>query len=424
MKGDSITVRGEGSHANPWQLHTSGSRTASNLSPASIGLKDNLAGIFQSSPHSPIDMAVIFNNLRRLGTQKLAFSPMLSWDEPDAIGLVAMENTLSEFNSVVLAAPVTRGATAESLPPYFRRASLATESISCDLSGIPVVNRVSIPNLIHGGENSLAGFGVIDSEPTTEAIHLIARWDDRIVFAFPVVAAAQNLEIGVDDLLIKVGSHIQFGKQGPKVKIDEFGRLAIDFDQEVETDLLAEDLIDAELSMSELPALKNTLLCDLRSHADITTRHFNRLLIPSIEKLMSGHTESGQGDFIRLASQWELFILFVVAFSWSIGTYRNWIILVAQLALLPIAVFWGMRHGIWLPGLGMIIIVLIGWVCSSFFGRGRKQTTSMPRLGRLLFKTNSEDRMKIPDSSDHSAESQDYALAPKNAGLDSTHESD
>ena len=422
-----ITVEGKGSHASPWELQTTSPSEIPAELPASIGLKDNLDDIFQSSPHSPIDMAVIFNNLRRLGTQKLACSVLLSWDDPDAISLAAMESAMEEFDSVVLAAPVTRGAITETMPPDFRRASVSVDSIAGDTSSLPVINRVSVPTLIRGGDNSLAGFSIIDSQPSAEAIHLVARWDERVVFAFPVVAAAQHLGIAMEDLQVEIGSHIQFGDGGPKVAVDEFGRLGVDFDQEVQPDLLAEDLIDAELGNLELPSFASALLCDFRSHADITTRDFNRVMVPSVQMMITGEGEARQSEFARLSSHWELLFLLLVALSWSLGKNRNWIILIVQLIGFSLAQWYGMRDGIWLPGIAVVITVIIGWLCSTVLGQGRKRTTSMPRLDRLEFEsapTEAAVSSSAPEAPDKPAEEEDYALAPKSADIDSKHESD
>ncbi len=430
MVDEPIEIEGSGSHANPWQLSSYQEPFASVAVTGTVGLKDNLDEIFQSSPHSPIDIAVIFNNMRRLGTQQLACSVLLSWEDPDAIGLAAMESALSEFESVTLAAPVTRGAVSETMPPGFRRASIPIEQISGDVSALPVVNRISVPNLIHGGDNSMLGFEVIDSEPMTEKLPLMARWDDRVILSFPLVAILQRFDVPIEGIRVDVGSHLQATKEGARIPIDEFGRLDLKLDQQTETELLAEDLIDAEMGSPDLPHLGKVILCDFRSHADITSRDFNRAIIPGINKILSGgdRTEAKALKFSRISSVLEMSFLLIMALGLSVTSQltrrtHSLVCLVAIPACL-LGLWIGAQNGLWLPGVAMLATVITAWLSSFAWGQDRKRTTSMPRLDRLEFDAAATSSAKTQPAPDKPEEEQDYALAPKDAGIDSKHESD
>ena len=430
----SMKIEGNGSHFKPWQLSSEAERPTMVEATGTIGLKDNLDGIFQDSPHAPIDMAVILNNLQRLGTRQLACSVLLAWDEPDPIGLAALENALSEFESVVLATPVTRGPIMDAMPAGLRRASLPIDRVEGDLSSLPVINRTSIPSLIHGGDNTMIGFGVIDSDPMTEKLPLMARWDDRLIFSFPMVATMQRAGISINDIQIEVGSHIQFSKQGARIPIDEFGRLDVVLNSQADTELLAEDLIDAELGSDELPDLGKALLCDFRSHADITTRDFNRAVIPGINMLLSGGgpIEAVELQFTRISSVWEMVLLLLWATAMAAVTLLNrpWVGLAGLAAFLSIAVgLWVCtRQGIWLPGIAAWAAVVVAQIFAACTGSQRKRTTSMPRLNRLEFESAgpkpADHPKQVTPAPDKPEEEQDYALAPKDAGLDSKHESD
>ena len=307
LAGEEAQTEGKGSHAKPWRLLSGSGEQLPGELPATIALKDNLDEIFQGSPHAAIDLAVIFNNMQRLGTRQLASSVLLAWEDPDPIGLSALETAMADFESVVLAAPVTRGAIMETIPPGFRHASVSADRLAGDLSSLPVVNRVSIPNLIHGGDNAMLGFEVIDSAPTEDRIPLLARWDDRVIFSFPLVVMIQQLGIKPTDLKIKMGSHLQLGDQGPRIPIDEFGRLDPgDGTDQHEADLLAEELIDAESGDDELPELTHAILCDFRSHGDITSRDFNRMIPAAVAAMTTARTESVELEFVRISSTWEM----------------------------------------------------------------------------------------------------------------------
>lgn len=422
MAGSPVEISGAGSHADPWQMSFRSNPAGGSNMPGTVILKDNHENIFQSSPHSPIDMAVIFKNLQRLGTKHLACSVLLSWEEPDPIALTALEGTLLDFESVVLAAPVTRGPTMKAMPANFRRASIALEKLSGDPSSIPVVNRVSIPSIIHGGENAMAGFEVIDSEPAAEHLHLMARWDDRVIFSFPVIATLRQLGLNPDDLKIEAGSHLQLGLAGPCIPIDEFGRIAIEsLSVSPKTDLSAIELIDAEVGDSKLPDLKQVILCDLRSHADVAKRDFNRLIPSCMEKLLQGQGISEQLTFKRLGSSVELPLLLVLALALSFaglqGRVKMSMIYLLVLGGCSTATWLGLQNEQWLPILATLVIVATAWACSIIPTLRRKRTTtSMPRLDRLKFDALEEAKDPYED--------QDYALAPKEPGLESRHESD
>lgn len=396
----SVIISGSGIAADPWKLRSNPAVDVSELQPTTVALMDDLEGIFQSSPHSPIDLAVIFKNLRDLGTRQLACSVLLAWEDPDPISLTAMESALLEFDSVVLAIPVTRGAIMNAMPPDLRRASLPTQQLGGDSSLLPTVNRASVPTLIHGGENAMAGFEVIDSEPSAQHIHLMARWDERVIFSFPVLAALQHLGLKPEDLIIELGSHLQLGKAGPAIPIDEFGRLAIDKAAVMpETDMQAKELIDARAGDEGLAPLEQVTLCDLRSHADIDTRDFNRMIPYSMAVLMRGQSRATEMTMARLNSACELPILLALALLMSLATLldRRAIGSITLIAIgaLALSVWFGFRAGIWPPAFEAFLVIMAALACSSVCVGRRKRTTSMPRMDRLKLDS-TQDQLDPP----------------------------
>ena len=126
--------------------------------PVIVSLGDDAEGFFQSSPPSPIDLAVILTNFQRLGAKKAATAAVLAWDAPDPIGLAALDKAIGRFDSLVMAAPLSRGAVPEPMPAAFRKASVPLAKIHGDPALLPVVNRVPLPGVILGKDNTLAGF--------------------------------------------------------------------------------------------------------------------------------------------------------------------------------------------------------------------------------------------------------------------------
>lgn len=385
-----LEISGEGTHAEPWTWRAETRGTQQTVTWNLITLMDPVDGTFQGWPHAPIDLALIFSNLQRLGARQLACAVLLAWEQPDPIGLAAMERTLADFESVVIAAPVTRGAVMETLPPPFRRTSLLFEDLTGDGSTLPRVNRVSVPNLIYGGKNTLAGFQVIDSEPEGARMPLLARWDYRVVLAFPLVAVMQRLGLGVEDLQIELGSHIHLGDKGPSIPIDDHGRLAIPTVSNTAPAIRAEELIDAETGAFDHP-----VLVDGRSHAEQAVRNYHLAIPTALRTLQAAQVHLQTRAFRRWSAGLELPLLLLAAIGISAtvmtGRFIHSLICLSALVACPLAASLCMRAAIWPPALPAAATVLAAWVCCLLWGKKRRRTTSMPRLNRLKFQSLNED---------------------------------
>jgi hypothetical protein len=302
-------ISGAGSHAEPWKLRTFIWRNRLNPdeSPPIVVLDDDAEGFFQSSPPSPIDLAVILTNFQRLGASSAACAAVLDWESPDPIGLAALDQALARFDSLVMTAPLTRAAVPEHLPPSFRRASLPLSSAEGDTSLLPVVNRIPLPGVILGGDKTLAGFQTIDSAPAGRYPPLIARWDDRLVFAFPVLTALQRLGLAPDALEIRLGKYLKLGPNGPTVPIDSFGRLAVPAKPlPPHIEIPAADLIDASPGVFPASAPAPVILADHRSAAEPATRAFSRNLPFVIATIASDGGLTPPRGFQRLKPTTEI----------------------------------------------------------------------------------------------------------------------
>lgn len=383
-------ISGKGSHSSPWTLRAEAQHAGQQIDWDLIALSDPVDNTFQDWPHAPIDLALIFSNLQRLGARHLSCAVLLAWEDPDPIGLTAMESTLADFDSVVIAAPLTRGAVMETLPPPFRRASLLIEDLSGDSSLLPRVNRVSIPNLIYSSDNTLAGFQVLDSEPQTKRMPLLARWDYRVVLAFPLVAVMQGVDIGVEDLQIEIGSHIQLGPGGPSIPIDEHGRLVAPMQEGADADTRAEQLIDAEEK-----SFKHPVLMDRRSSAEQAIRDYNLAVPAALQTLLHAQSHRDTKRFQRLGVGHEMPLLLLAAliFSSTVMAGRVLHSLICLLALVAVgfSTHLAMAAGLWLPALPAAATVLAAWICCLVWGKRRRRTTSMSRLERLRFGSQDAD---------------------------------
>ena len=310
-------ISGNGSHASPWKLRTfvSHAKPDSRQSPAIVSLGDDPEGVFQSSPPSPIDLSVILANLQRLGAKRAATAAVLAWDAPDPIGLTALDKAISRFDSLVMAAPLSRGAVPEPMPPAFRKASIAREKIRGDVSSLPVVNRIPIPGIILGRENTLAGFQLLESEPATDFTPLLARWEDRIVFSFPLLTVLQGLELPLDGIEIHPGQFLKLSRDGPILPIDQYGRLTIPLKPLAPgAEIPAEALIDGGEELFPKQAPGSVILRDLRSAAEPATRVYSRQL-PALIATITSAGLAPEHEFRRLSKGWEISSLLLVCLA-------------------------------------------------------------------------------------------------------------
>ena len=361
-----LFISGKGNHQDPWKLRTfSTDRKADKRqAPVIVALGDDLKGFFQSSPPAPIDLAVIFTNFQRLGAKKAASAAVFAWEKPDPIGLAALEKSLTQFDSLVMAAPLSRGVVSSQMPAAFRRTSLAIEKIRGDASALPLVNRLPIQGIILGGETTLAGFSALESEPPSRFIPLLARWEDRVVFSFSLLTVFQRLDLPLDGVEVRLGEFLKLGPAGPIVPIDEAGRLALPLKPlSPYAEISAEALIDGGDDLFPKQAPDPVILRDDQTAAEPATLEFSRNLSAVIAAIASNQGLSEAQEFRRLSQDWELGILAAVIsllillagasdFARQIG--------VLALAGAAVAAQWigfGVAS-VWLPGVPMLVAIL------------------------------------------------------------------
>lgn len=366
-------VSGKGTHAEPWQLRARpDSQNGSRQAPLVVSLGDDPTGFFQSSPPAPIDLAVIFRNFQRLGIKKAASAAVLAWQSADPIALAALEKSLAGFDSLVMAAPLSRGAVSSPILPGFRRTSLPVTAIHGDVSALPIVNRCPIPDLVLGGEKAMAGFSVLESEPAAPLLPLLARWDDRVVFSFAFLTVLQRYDLSPEGVTVRLGESISLWPNGPMVAIDRHGRLIVPLQPiNSSAEISAEALIGGGDGFFSKEAPEPVILRDDQSAADATTRVFSRELASAVATIAS---EAGLGELRnvpRLSRIWELAILFLVigllAMTARASAFRQNLtcLFLAGLSMAAQWIGFGLAS-VWLPGLPVWVMVLAAWLCFKF----------------------------------------------------------
>lgn len=313
-----LFVSGNGTHVSPWKLNsmTAVPKPDKREAPVVVSLGDDLANFFQSSPPAPIDLAVIFSNFHRLGAKKAATAAVLAWEAPDPIGLAALDKALGKFDSLVMAAPLSRGAVSSAMPAAFRRASLPLTKIAGDPSALPAVNRISLPGVIFGGETAVAGFSTLESEPSAESPPLMARWEDRVVFAFPLLTVLQRNNFSLDGVEIHLGEYIKLSPSGPVVPLDDFGRLATPIKSMAAfKEISAEAIIDGGDGLFPKTAPDPVILRDDQSAAEPATRAFSKKLSAMVAAIASNEGFSSTAIYPRLPGIFETGMLAVLVFA-------------------------------------------------------------------------------------------------------------
>lgn len=391
-------ISGNGSHASPWKLRTFASKhqTDSRQAPVIASLGDDPDGFFQSSPPSPIDLAVVLTNIQRLGAKNAATATVLAWDSPDPIGLTALDKAIGRFNSLVMAAPLSRGAVPEPMPAAFRNASIPLQSIHGDTSSLPLVNRVPLPGVILGKGNTQAGFQVLESEPTTKFPPLMARWEDRVVFAFPLLAALQRLDLTPDGMEIRLGEYLKLSANGPTVPIDHYGRMTLPLKKLPPfAEIPAESLIDGGDDLLPQNAPQPVILRDDRSAAEPATRGFSKNLPAIIAAIASDTGLAPAQDYPRLNPKRELIALSIVAlvlaaFSGLSAFPRNIAFLSIAAACLAAQLIAAGAAELWLPGTPTLAAVVCAFAVSAILKAAPPEpkpvTVRLPKVPRVKSK--------------------------------------
>ena len=358
-------LTGEGNRDAPWELRTLSlqARPAARKAPVVVSIGDDVGGVFQSSPPSPVDLAVVLQNLQRLGAKQAAIAAVMAWDKPDAGALKGLDIVLNHFQLVIQAAPLTRGTLRQAMPPAFRRAALAPAAIHGDLTRLPIVNRVAVADVIFGqGEGTMAGFSSLDdADVGGNTLPLLARWEDEnaVVPAFPLLAVLARYDLPVAGIVVQLGEFLRLGPTGPVVPIDRAGRMTLPRKPLASrADIAAEDLIVGTPDI--FPAAPGLLvLRDDLSSAPRATRQFSANLASAIASISSDAGLGPARAYRRLPATAEVAML--LAALWLLALSTAWPrfqrhLTCAILVAVCLAAQWlgvGMAQ-VWLPGIPLL----------------------------------------------------------------------
>ncbi|MFD0893537.1 hypothetical protein KBB96_19080 [Luteolibacter ambystomatis] len=366
-------ISGEGTYQQPWGLRTLAApdRKAKGTLPAALSIGDDKDGVFQASPPSPVDYAVILRNLDRLGVKHVAIGAVMAWDSSDPYAREAFSSRLKAFESVTAVSPLSRAPTEDPMPAEFARSSIPVDRVRGDVSKLPVVNHLPVPRTVLGDGANFAGFSELESEPASEARPLAARWGDRVVFAFPVVAVMAERGLEAEGVDLRLGSYLKLGPEGPVIPVDESGRATVAFAEKTDATPV-EFVLDAESLASD----GSVLIRDDRTVADRSAARFSAAVAPFMAAIRSEAGLSPPREFRRLSWEVEiglislLVVLLVIAAA--PGSFRVKLWFGIFLGLLLAAQIITMNFSVWLPGLSFLGALAGGFIAAWPFERSRK----------------------------------------------------
>jgi len=213
-----------------------------------IAITDDPHHIFEATPPTPLDYAVILQHLLDQGCQSVVLTTRMTWDSTSSntsadptpgeefdeakLSTQALSYQLAQFDRAVIGLPVTRGAVAHQLPAPLLRSIISLDQINGNDHLIPKVNQVTLPTSVTGGDSTLAGFHTIESSPADNThIPLLAHWvsdkhpeENGLIPSIELLTIMSAHGISPSELHVQCGQHIRLGTTGPVIPIDDYGQ--------------------------------------------------------------------------------------------------------------------------------------------------------------------------------------------------------
>lgn len=231
-KNEGIIVDFESSYVN-WLIDTKKEKKESS-SITLLTLDDSEDSVIQDWPPSPLDYAVILNNLKQYDPELIAIEPSLEFSDR-AEGLVeTLRTACLAFNqeSLLLSAVCQMD---QSIDPSTEKGENffdVIDSVNGNTDNIPEFTRInSLPNQRFAAMGLPIAFTRIDLADNNydEGIYtfpLIAKIGDKIVPSFVLKAIMLDLEIKADQVIINMGNNIELGDK-KIIPIDNGGHVQI-----------------------------------------------------------------------------------------------------------------------------------------------------------------------------------------------------
>ena len=231
-KNEKIVIDFESSYVN-WLLDTKKERKEPS-SVTLLTLDDSEESVIQDWPPSPLDYAVILNNLKQYNPKLIAIEPSLEFLGQEEGLIETLRTACLTFNqqSLLLSAVCQMD---RSIDPTIEKGEDffdIIDSVNGDITNIPEFTRInSLPNQRFAAMGLPIAFTRIDlaDNNNDEGIYkfpLIARIGDKIVPSFVLKAIMLDFNIKADQVIINIGNNIKLGNR-KTIPIDNGGYVQI-----------------------------------------------------------------------------------------------------------------------------------------------------------------------------------------------------
>ncbi|MED5258674.1 MAG: CHASE2 domain-containing protein, partial [Verrucomicrobiota bacterium] len=231
-KNEKIVIDFESSYVN-WLLDTKKERKEPS-SVTLLTLDDSEESVIQDWPPSPLDYAVILNNLKQYDPKLIAIEPSLEFLGQEEGLIETLRTACLAFNqqSLLLSAVCQMD---RSIDPTIEKGENffdIIDSVNGDTTNIPEFTRInSLPNQRFAAMGLPIAFTRIDlaDNNNDEGIYkfpLIARIGDKIVPSFVLKAIMLDFNIKADQVIINIGDNIKLGNR-KIIPIDNGGHVQI-----------------------------------------------------------------------------------------------------------------------------------------------------------------------------------------------------
>ena len=231
-KNEKIVIDFESSYVN-WLLDTKKERKEPS-SVTLLTLDDSEESVIQDWPPSPLDYAVILNNLKQYNPKLIAIEPSLEFLGQEEGLIETLRTACLTFNqqSLLLSAVCQMD---RSIDPTIEKGEDffdIIDSVNGDITNIPEFTRInSLPNQRFAAMGLPIAFTRIDlaDNNNDEGIYkfpLIARIGDKIVPSFVLKAIMLDFNIKADQVIINIGDNIKLGNR-KTIPIDNRGHVQI-----------------------------------------------------------------------------------------------------------------------------------------------------------------------------------------------------
>ncbi|MEG2236835.1 MAG: hypothetical protein RRY13_04175 [Akkermansia sp.] len=347
--------------------------------------KQSCAPCFATYPPEPMDLTVLFYQLRNHGVRNIGILAPFVWQKtPDEVVTNALSYEIISYPHARIGRTLSLSARDSILPKEWSKLVLPQTQYAGDISKIPPANKLygetpqitqelhPVPSII---ENDDLFVTLAKNEQTDKSMPLFIRWNQQILPTFPLLIALDALNLSLADVHVYFGGALRLGDRAP-IAIDESAR--INLRPGLKSELLSPtDILSSLREGQQTPDNKNAhaslpenAITVLVAEAPLGANQVSDSVLltgKTIKNLLSTLTPNPPLAIHPVSDtiQWIILLDLLVIALWALR-FRGWLrqgILSSCILIIPlIALYEWMQHGEWLPvtpGLSALIVICL-----------------------------------------------------------------